>query len=60
MSTLVAVKHHPTLKAFYVRVCAAGKAKKLALTACMRTLLTIRNALGKHQPPWQPREVSIA
>ena len=60
MSTLVAVKHNPVLKAFYVRLCAAGKAKKVALTACMRKLLTILNAMGKHQTPWQPREGSIA
>jgi transposase len=60
MSTLVAVKHNPTLKAFYVRLCAAGKAKKVALPACMRKLLTILNAMVKHQPPWQPQEVSIA
>ena len=51
MSTLVAVKHNPVLKAFYVRLCAAGKAKKVALTACMRKLLTILNAMGKHQTP---------
>ena len=60
MSTLVAVKHNPVLKAFYVRLCAAGKAKKVALTACMRKLLTILNAMGKHQTPWQPQEGSIA
>ncbi|MDE2321071.1 MAG: IS110 family transposase, partial [candidate division NC10 bacterium] len=31
---------------------AAGKAKKVALTACMRKLLTILNAMLKHQTPW--------
>jgi len=60
MSTVVAVKHNAVLKAFYVRLCAAGKAKKVALTACMRKFLTILNAMVKHQTPWQPREVSIA
>jgi transposase len=59
-STLVAVKHNPVLKAFYVRLGAAGKAKKVALTACMRKLLTILNALVKYQTPWQPREGSSA
>ncbi|MDE2059472.1 MAG: IS110 family transposase, partial [candidate division NC10 bacterium] len=34
------------------RLCAAGKAKKVALTACMRKLLTILNAMLKHQTPW--------
>ena len=50
MSTLVAVKHNPVLKAFYVRLC-ASRSQKVALTACMRKLLTILNAMGKHQTP---------
>jgi transposase len=60
MGTLVAVRHNPVLKACYARLLAAGKAKKVALTACMRMLLTILNAMVKHQTPWQPREVAIA
>jgi transposase len=60
MRPLVAVKHNLVLKAFYVRLCAAGKAKKVALTACLRKLLTILNAMVNHQTPWQLREVSIA
>ena len=60
MSTLVAVRSNPVLKVFYKRLRAAGKAAKVALTACMRKLLTILNAMVKHQTPWQPREVSIA
>jgi transposase len=60
MSTLVAVRYNPVLKAFYQRLCAAGKAKKVALTACMRKLLTILNAMGKHQTPWQAQEVPSA
>jgi transposase len=60
MSTLVAVRHNRVLKACYERLCAAGKAKKVALTACMRKLLTILNAMVKHQHPWQPREGPIA
>jgi transposase len=60
MATLVAVRHNPVIKAFYERLCAAGKAKKVALVACMRKLLTILNAMVKHQTPWQPREVAIA
>jgi transposase len=59
MATLVAVRHNPVLKAFYARLLAAGKAKKVALTACIRKLLTILNAMVKHQTPWQPQEVSI-
>ena len=59
MGTLVAVRHNPVLKAFYERLCLAGKVKKVALIACMRKLLTILNAMVKHQTPWQPQEVSI-
>jgi transposase len=57
MSTLVAVRYNPVLKAFYQRLCTAGKAKKVALTACMRKLLTILNAMVKHQKPWHVQEV---
>ena len=57
MSTLVAVRYNPVLKAFYARLCTAGKAKKVALTACMRKLLTILNAMAKHQKPWHVQEV---
>ena len=60
MATLVAVRHHPVLTTCYERLLAAGKAKKVALVACMRKLLTILNAMVKHQTPWQPREVAIA
>jgi len=52
MSTLVATRYNPVIRAFYRRLCAAGKAKKVALTACMRKLLTILNAIVKHQTPW--------
>ena len=60
MRTLVAVRYNPLLKAFYERLRAAGKAAKVALTACMRTLLTILNAMMKHHAPWQPKEVLSA
>jgi transposase len=54
MGTLVATRFNPVIKTFYQRLCAAGKAKKVALTACMRKLLTILNAMVKHRTPWQP------
>lgn len=53
MPTLVAVRHNPVLRAFYERLIAAGKPKKVALTACMRKLLTILNAMLKHHTSWQ-------
>jgi transposase len=60
MSTLVAVRYHPVLQRFDERLCAAGKAKKSALTACMRKLLTMLNARVKHQKPWHVQEEPIA
>jgi len=56
MSTRVAVRSHPVLKAFYERLRAAGQAAKVALTACRRTLLTMLNAIVKPHTPWQPQE----
>jgi transposase len=60
MRTRVAVRYHPLLKAFYERLRAAGKVAKVALTACMRKLLTILNAMVKHHTPWQPQAVPSA
>jgi transposase len=59
MSTLVAVRYTPVLQAFYDHLRAAGKVAKVALTACMRKLLTILNAMVNHHTPWQPQEVSV-
>jgi hypothetical protein len=59
MSTLVAVRYNPVLKACYECLRAVGKAAKVALTACMRELLTILNAMVKHHTPWQPQAVSV-
>jgi transposase len=53
MGTLRATRCNPTIRPFYARLLAAGKAKKVALVACMHKLLTILNAMLKHQTPWQ-------
>ena len=53
MSTLVAVRYNPVLQRFYARLRRAGKAPKVALTACMRQWLTMLNAMVKHRTPWQ-------
>lgn len=53
MAALVAIRRNPVIRAFYQRLCQAGKAKKLALTACMRKLLTILNAMVKSGMPWR-------
>jgi transposase len=57
MGTLVATRFNPRIKIFYERLLAAGKVKKVALTACMRKFLTILNAMLKHRTPWQAQEV---
>ncbi len=54
MGTLVATRFNPVIKAFYQRLCAAGKAKKLALTACMRKMLVILNSILRHRVKWGP------
>ncbi len=54
MAALSATRHNPVIKAFYARLCAAGKAKKVALVACMHKLLLILNAVLKDQTPWRP------
>lgn len=52
MATIAATKWNPVIRAFYQRLCAAGKRKKVALVACMHKLLTILNAMMKHQCRW--------
>lgn len=54
MATLVATRFNSVIKDFYARLCAAGKPKKVALTACMRKLLTILNHMLRTQTPWNP------
>ena len=54
MAALVATRFNPVIRSFYERLRTAGKAKKLAITACMRKLITIINAMLKHHAPWNP------
>jgi transposase len=53
MAALVAARHNPALRAFYQRLVAAGKARKLALTAAMRKLLVTLNAILRDRQPWR-------
>ena len=55
MAALVGLKHNPVLRVFYERLRAAGKPFKVAATACMRKLLTILNAMLKHNQRWDPQ-----
>ena len=53
MAALVATRYNPVIRVFYQRLVAAGKKPKVALTAAMRKLLTILNAMVKHQQSWR-------
>ena len=52
MGALVAARHNPVIRSFYEHLIQAGKSKKLALTACMRKLLTIVNAMVRDDSVW--------
>lgn len=60
MAALSATKFNPVIKAFYQRLLAQGKPKKVALTACMRKLLVILNAMVRSQQPWHAHAVAVA
>ncbi len=53
MATLSAIQHNPVIKAHYHRLLAKGKAKQVALVACMRKLLVILNAMMRTKTRWQ-------
>lgn len=54
MAALSAARCNPLIMPFYQRLIKAGKPKKVALTACMRKLLTILNAMVKNDTHWNP------
>lgn len=54
MAALSATKHNPVLRAFYQAMLKRGKEKKVALTACIRKLLTFLNAIVRDAVPWKP------
>ncbi|EAW8023419.1 IS110 family transposase [Salmonella enterica subsp. enterica serovar Newport] len=60
MAALVATRFNPVIKAFYTRLVAAGKPKKVALVACMRKLLTILNAMLRKNEGWDDSYHHIA
>lgn len=53
VAALVGTRFNPVLKAFYVRLLAAGKPKKVALVACMHKLLISLNAIARTKSPWR-------
>lgn len=59
MATMSAVQHNPVLKAFYQRLVAAGKLKKVALVACMRKLMCILNSMLREGKSWDEKMAQI-
>lgn len=59
MAALVASKCNPVIRAFYQRLRAAGKPAKVALTACMRKLLVILNAMARSGASWDPEHTLV-
>jgi transposase len=52
MAAVASIRHNPMIKDFYNRLIDAGKPPKLAITACMRKILTILNAMMKNRTYW--------
>lgn len=55
MATVSAIRCNPLIRAYYLRLVAAGKPKKVALIAAAHKLLTILNAMVKQQTRWCPQ-----
>jgi transposase len=60
LGALSATRWNPVIRAFYERLCTAGKPRKVALMACMRKLLTILNAMVRQQTTWRAPAVAAA
>ncbi len=57
MATLVATRHNPIVKGWYQQFLSRGKAKKVALVACMRKLLVVLNSMLKTKTRWQENPI---
>ncbi len=60
MATLTAIRCNPVIKAFYQRLIARNKLKKVAITACMRKLLTIINVMVRENKLWNVGAQSVS
>ena len=60
MAALSAVRYNPVIKAFFERLIAKGKPRKVALVACMHKMLTIMNAIVRSGIPWNPEYQNAA
>lgn len=54
MAALSAIKHNPVIQPFYERLIGNGKPFKVAITACMRKMISILNVMVKNQTAWRP------
>ena len=52
LSAMVAIRYNPDIKRFYERLLQTGKHKKVALTACIRKIVTALNAMLRDDKPW--------
>lgn len=59
MPVLSMVQHNPVLRAFWDRLLATGKPKKVVLTAMIRKVLTMLNAMLRDGTPWQPNPIEV-
>lgn len=59
MATLSAIRCNPLIQAFYDRLRAAGKPKKVALVACMHKLLLVMNAIVRDRTEWNPQMLRV-
>ena len=55
MATLTSVQHNPVIKRFYQRLVALGKHKKVALTACIRKMVIMLNAMVRDGKMWNEK-----
>jgi transposase len=53
MAALSGIRYNPVIKAQYEQLVKRGKEKKLAITACMRKMLTILNAMMRDKQPFR-------
>ena len=52
MAMMCAIQHNPVIKQFYQKLIAQGKHKKMALTACIRKMISILNAMVRDNQEW--------
>jgi transposase len=58
MAVVTALRFNPVIKAFYERLKAKGKVGLVAITACIRKLLTILNSMLRHDTAWTAKEAA--